>query len=380
MRGRAALADVGSTVDDAAVAALQRLMKRYLEYIWPTIGLCAVVVSLWILGTELKGESVASGIWHQLGSISLMNYGLAFVSALVAYAALAWYDRIALLHLGITHISLPFITVCSFTTYALSHTVGASVFSGAMVRYRAYSSKGLSAAQVGMLVAICSFTFALGVLMLGGIVLVLEPDELRRIARFLPHIFTNSATSKIIGWSCLLFVVAYVAASILRLRPLVVGGLRVVYPRPGIVARQLVASPLELLGACGIIYFALPEAGNPGFFVVLAIFLGSFSAALASNAPAGAGVFDLVFINALPSISKTKVLAAVLLFRLFYLLIPLAFALVIVVVFERRRMAQVKHREPTMPASPLGPQREVRLDRTSRPGLEAALTPDDQPR
>ena len=260
------------------VAAIQRLMKRYFEYIWPIVGLCAVVVSLWILASELKGESVASGIWHQLGSISLTNYGLAFLSALIAYAALAWYDRIALLHLGITHISLPFITACSFTTYALSHTIGASVFSGAMVRYRAYSSKGLSAAQVGLLVAVCSFTFALGVVMLGGIVLVLEPDELRRI-----------------------------------------------------------------------IYFALPEAGNPGFFVVLAIFLGSFSAALASNAPAGAGVFDLVFINALPSIPKAKVLAAVLLFRLFYLLIPLAFALVIVVLFERRRMDQVKRRELIAP-------------------------------
>ena len=344
-----ALAGVGSTVDDAAVAAIQGLMKRYLEYIWPAIGLCAVVVSLWILATELKGESVAAGIWHQLGAISLTNYGLAFLSALLAYAALAWYDRIALLHLGITHISLPFITICSFTTYALSHTIGASVFSGAMVRYRAYSSKGLSATQVGMLVAMCSFTFALGVVMLGGIVLVAEPDELQRIARFLPHIFTKAATSKIIGWGCLLFVLAYVAASILRLRPLAIGGLRVIYPRPGIVARQLVASPLELIGACGIIYFALPDAGNPGFFVVLAIFLGSFSAALASNAPAGAGVFDLVFINALPSIPKAKVLAAVLLFRLFYLLVPLAFALVVVVLFERRRMDQVKHREPAVP-------------------------------
>ena len=334
-------------------------MKRYLDYIWPLFGLCAVVVSLWILASEFKGESVASGVWQQLASISATNYALAVLSALIAYAALAWYDRIALLHLGITHISLAFITVCSFTTYALSHTIGASVFSGAMVRYRAYSSKGLSAAQVGILVAICSFTFALGVVMLGGVVLILEPTELRRIAKFLPHIFTNAATSKIIGIGCLLFVAAYVAASVLKLRPFVFGGLRFVYPRPGIVARQMVASTLELLGACGIIYFALPEAGNPGFFVVLAIFLGSFSAALASNAPAGAGVFDLIFINALPSIPKAKVFAAVLLFRLLYLLIPLAFALVIVILFERRRLDRVLHREPVEPTTNTPPTAHV---------------------
>ena len=327
-------------------------MKRYLEYLWPIFGLCAVGVCIWILAKEFKGESVATGVWDQLASISVSHYLLAFLSALFAYAALAWYDRIALQHLGITHISLPFITVCSFTTYALSHTIGASVFSGAMVRYRAYSTKGLSAAQVGILVAICSFTFLLGVLLLGGFVLVFEPDELQRIAKFLPHIFTNAASSKLIGVCCLLFVLAYVAGSILRLKPLVIGGFRIVYPAPGITARQLIASPLELIGACGIIYFALPEAGNPGFFVVLAIFLGSFSAALVSNAPAGIGVFDLIFINALPSIPKAKVLAAVLLFRVFYLLIPLALGIVFVALFERRRLNQVLHPEP-----PLAPAR-----------------------
>ncbi len=318
-------------------------MKRSLEYIWPVFGLCAVGVCLWLLTSEFKGESVAAGVWQQLASISATHYALAFLSALLAYAALAWYDRIALLHLGITHISMPFITLCSFTTYALSHTIGASVFSGAMVRYRAYSTKGMSAAQVGILVAVTSFTFLLGVLLLGGLVLVLEPNELRRIARFLPHIFTNAASSQIIGIGCLLFVAAYVLGSVLKLKPLVVAGFRVVYPRPEVTARQLIASPLELIGACGIIYFALPEAGNPGFFVVLAIFLGSFSAALASNAPAGAGVFDLIFINALPSIPKAKVLAAVLLFRLFYLLIPLAFGVLVVVLFERRRLSRVLH-------------------------------------
>ena len=99
--------------------------------------------------------------------------------------------------------------------------------------------------------------------------------------------FTNPATSQTAGLCCLGAVAVYVTGSILRLKPLTLGGLQIVYPRPGIVARQFVASPLELIGACGIIYFALPAEGNPGFFVVLAVFLGSFSAALASNAPSG---------------------------------------------------------------------------------------------
>ena len=61
--------------------------------------------------------------------------------------------------------------------------------------------------------------------------------------------------------------------------------------------RQLIAAPAEIIGAAGIIYFALPETGNPGFLVVLAVFIFSFSAALASNAPGGLGVFELVFLK-----------------------------------------------------------------------------------
>ena len=328
-------------------------MKRSLDYLWPLIGLLAVAISIWLLSKEFKGEAVASQVLEQFGSISLAHYLFSIVSALVAYAALAWYDRIALLHIGVRHISYRFIALCSFTTYALSHTIGASVFSGAMVRYRAYSTKGLSAAQIAILVALCSITFGLGVLLLGGLVLIFEPQELGRVGAMLPLILTNTTSSRLIGVACLAAVFAYVAGSIFRLKPFVIGGFRIDYPQPAITLRQFIAAPLELIGAAGIIYFALPSEGNPGFVVILAIFLGSFTAALASNAPAGAGVFDLLFINALPTIPKAKVLAAVLMFRLFYLLIPLAFAIVVVVLFERRRLGQVlRHdNEPPDPAS-----------------------------
>ena len=330
-------------------------MRRTLDYLWPAIGLVAVVVSVTLLVREFRGESVAAGVLEQFTAITPGHYALAILSALFAYAALAYYDRLALLHLGISHVSMSFVAATSFTTYALSHTVGASVLSGAVIRYRAYSTQGLSATQIGVLVALCSITFLLGTLLLGGAVLLFEPGELRHIAGMLPRPLTDVAASRIIGIACLGTVVVYVLASALRLKPVVIRGFRLVYPRPAIVLRQFVTAPLELLGAAGIIYFALPEAGNPGFLAVLAIFLGSFTAALASNAPGGAGVFELLFINALPAMAKPKVLAAILVFRLFYFLIPLALAVVVIVLFERRRLDHVLHREPAVPPATPSP-------------------------
>ena len=314
-------------------------MKHAREFVWPVIGLLAVVVSGWLLYHELRGLSLEA-LWSSLTSIPLHQYLLAAASTLVAYAALAWYDRIALLHLGVHHISWWFVSICSFTTYALSHNIGASVFSGALVRYRAYTSKGLSAPQVAVLVALCSFTFGLGTVLLGGVVLTFNPELFGRLPEAIPAALRDATTARIIGLAMLGFVALYVIGSILHLRPLCIGDFKIEYPRPAVMVRQLIAAPLELLGAAGIIYFALPETGNPGFAAVLAAFLASFSAALVSHAPGGLGVFELVFVAIMPDVPKAEVLAALIIFRLFYLIIPFAMAIAVVLLFERARVAQ----------------------------------------
>ena len=97
------------------------------------------------------------------------------------------------------------------------------------------------------------------------------------------------------------------------------------------------------MGAAAIVYFALPEAGNPGFFIILGVFVAVFSAALISQAPGGLGIMELLFVKALPDIPKLDVLAAIVVFRLFYLLVPLAISAVIVILFERSQLSKKLH-------------------------------------
>lgn len=307
-------------------------MKLKLDYVWPLVGLAAVAFSSWLLFREFRGNSLED-VWDALAAIPAHRYALAFGATLAAYWALAWYDRIALLHLG-RKLGWGFISVVSFTTYALSHNIGASVFSGGMVRYRAYSAKGLSAAEVAVLVAFCSFTFAFGMIVLSGIVFTFEPELVTRLLD-VPEVL-----ARIVGIGCLAFVALYMLGSALNLRPLTIRSFHLEYPRLPIAMRQLIVAPFEIAAAAAIIYFALPEAGNPGYFVVLGIFIAVFSAALLSQAPGGVGVMEIMFIKALPDIPKIEVLAAIIVFRLFYLLIPLALSAVIVLLFERSQLAQ----------------------------------------
>lgn len=335
-------------------------MKRYLDYIWPIVGLVAVIWSVDLLWEKLKAEAltneavsarleqaglweaikiVAHGIGQKIAVIPPESFLHAGLATLVAYAALAWYDRIALIHLGKEKgISWLYISLCSFVTYALSHNIGASVFSGGMVRYRAYTAKGLTAAEVAVLVALTSFTFAFGTLLLMGIVLVGEPQILRPLRRLSEWFGIGDAQARLIGFGLLAFVALYTIGSWLQFRPLKIGKFEVIYPRLRVVARQYLAAPLELAGAAGIIYFALPEQGNPGFFIVLGAFLLSFSAGLLSQVPGGVGVMEAVFLAVMPGMPAPAVFAALLIWRLFYLILPLVISLPIVLVFERGQL------------------------------------------
>ena len=100
-------------------------MKRVMDYAWPAIGLCAAAFAFWLLLDELRGISfvqVADGF----AAIPAHRWLLAVCSTVLAYGALAWYDRIGLAHLG-HKLPWSFISLVSFTTYALSHNIGASV-------------------------------------------------------------------------------------------------------------------------------------------------------------------------------------------------------------------------------------------------------------
>ena len=151
------------------------------------------------------------------------------------------------------------------------------MLSGAVIRYRAYATKGLTGQEIGVLVAICWFTFVLA--MHAGrrrAVLLSRPEIIDRF--FLCCRIDGLAIAdrhRRAGSSSAL----YVFGSWLHLKPLKIGGLQLHYPALPIVCAAVAVGPIEILAAAAIIYFALPEAGNPGYIVVLGVFLVSFSIA-----------------------------------------------------------------------------------------------------
>ncbi len=339
---------------DVSATPASRGWTRLIPLIWPVVGVCIMMAAFYVLSRQAKTLSPAA-IMMSLRAIPPYRLVLGAGAALLAYGALAGYDRIALMQLK-RKLPLWFVTLVSFTTYALSHNIGGTIIAGGAMRYRAYSTRGMSLGEVTFLVLFCSFTFALGTVMLGGILLVFDPALVERFAALLDGIVhglgyargtsvlaspaTLMAVARACGVVMLALVCLYVLGSLLKFKPIEMRWLHVHYPTPAVVWRQLIIAPLELVGAAGIIYFALPPAVHADFVTVLGVFIASFTAGLISHSPGGLGVLEALCVAAMPEVAKPTMLAALIVFRLFYLVVPLCLSLVIAVAFERHRWRQ----------------------------------------
>src|SRR5262249_28289739 len=114
---------------------------------------------------EVGGELRAIPNAHILAALALMAANYWVLSAYV-FLALRYLQR------KLHYLRIVF---TSFIAYAFAYNLGFSVLTGAAVRFRLYSPRGLTAADVATMAAFCSITTGLGLATLGGLSLILEP-------------------------------------------------------------------------------------------------------------------------------------------------------------------------------------------------------------
>lgn len=235
------------------------------------------------------------------------------------YTVLTGYDELALRFIG-HPLSYGRTALVSFVSYAFGHNMGLSFLSGGGARLRFYSAWGLSAMEIAGIQSFCGMTFWTGFLAVGGAVFVLEPAALPK-SLGLPF---SSALP--LGIACLAFLGLVFATSILGKDSLRVRSVKIPLPGPRMVLAQVVLSSVDWVLAAWVLYVLLPpgDLGFPGF---LGFFMLAQAAGLASQMPGGLGVFETALLLLLkPHIAGAEVMAALLVYRGIYYLLPLVAA------------------------------------------------------
>ena len=259
-------------------------------------------------------------VGRALGAIPPGALALAVLFTIASYAGLTLYDRLGTRYAG-RRVGYRRVAFASFCAYALSHSLGFAAVSGAAVRYRLYAQWGLTPRQIARVVAFCSLTFGLGGMVLGGAILFLRPRAVPFLGADLPPAALYAAGALLWG-----IVALYVALAGL------VGTLRLfghAIELPGfrMALAQVALATADVALTATIFWVLLPPAPGLGWLVFLGVYVAAYSAGLAANVPGGLGVFDsAVLFGLAPFIPAPRVVAAIVVYRLCYYVIPLFLA------------------------------------------------------
>jgi uncharacterized membrane protein YbhN (UPF0104 family) len=303
-------------------AAADRL-KRHLRRLPAVLGVVLLLGAIYAVQKEfrhLKLEDVGTA----LDAMPRRDLIISFLWTVISYFVLTFYDRLGTIYAG-HKVAYNRVAFASFCAYALSHNLGFSALSGAAVRYRLYAHWGMTPGQIARTVAFCSLTFTLGGMVLGGGVLLLEPRSIPFFGDVL-----HPAALRLIGALLWGIVAAYVTlarvVSSLRLF-----GHDINLPGLRMALAQVVLATVDVAITASIFYTLLPAVGRPGMTLTFPVFLGvyvaSYTAGLAANLPGGIGVFDTAILFGLERyLHAPDILGAIVVFRLYYYVIPLFLA------------------------------------------------------
>ncbi|HET6605845.1 MAG TPA: phosphatidylglycerol lysyltransferase domain-containing protein [Rhodopila sp.] len=294
-------------------------LKRLAKHLPAVLGLALLVGAIYVVQREFRHLQLRD-IGTALEAIPHAALAFAFVWTILSYFILTFYDRLGTIYAG-HKVSYGRVAFASFCAYALSHNLGFAAVSGAAVRYRLYAHWGLTPLQIGKTVAFCSLTFGLGGMVLGGAILFVEPRAIPFFGEHLPLIALRG-----VGVFLWAIVLGYVTLSRI-LGTFRMFGHAIELPGWRMAIVQVILATVDVATTATIFYALLQPAPGLSWLVFLGIYLSSYSAGLAANLPGGIGVFDTAMLFGLePYYSAPHIVGAILVFRLYYYVIPLFLA------------------------------------------------------
>ena len=289
-------------------------------------------IAVWLIAKEIHLVG-----WHDLWTtvlktprlLMIMTFGLVCLN----YLFLSGYDLLALGHIGIK-LPYPKILAASGVSFAFSNTTGHTYAAGGAIRYLFYVPEGVNRLNilkmvifetVSILIGLwVSFEVAVLIYFIGGN-RVIDPFEINSLAVLTGLLFLLYYT----------FIVKQ--RRTLKLRKLTLSA-----PSGKETVKQCLVGMGDNTTLFLCFYVLLCFFVPAPFTNVFMIFMMAQSVGFATQVPGGIGVFEGTFLNLFPHTidQKAGILAALILFRVFYYFLPfLLSVLYLGIRFIRRKIS-----------------------------------------
>jgi uncharacterized membrane protein YbhN (UPF0104 family) len=321
----------------ARQAEAERPSRKWLMRL---LGVAAVALAAFLLWRTLSNYSL-SDIVTSVRMIPLERFLLAGAFAAASYLCLTGFDWLATRYVGA---SLPYrkVALASFVSLSLGHSIGLAGLSSGGIRYRYYSRWGMSVGDVAKVVLFCGTTVGLGLLVLGGVALLFQPDVAGDLAGL------GRAAALALGAACLALAGLYLVLAAFLRRPLRVRSWSLEMPPVRLALGQLVIGPINFAFVAACLYHVIAGLHDVSYFAVAGVFVIANVMVLITHVPGGLGVIESVVLYLLP---QGQLIGALVMFRVIYFLVPLCLGgptfVITELVFRRHDAARRRgEREP----------------------------------
>ncbi len=301
------------------------------DYAPPSIGLGMFLIALWVLHHALQRITYAD-LSAEIAALAGWRVAAAIGFTAVSFLALAGYEICALRFVG-KSLSWVRASLVAFIAQSIAHSTGFAAFIGVGLRYRIYAAEGLDLGDVARIQLFFTSTFSLGVMVLAGLALALEPQ------RAAAAVALPLGAWRMVGVALLTAVALYLLLGASgRFAAIKIGRHHLNLPSSGLTALQILLAAIDLVAAGAALYVLLPDLG-----MSLPAFIGMFTAAIIvgvlSHVPGALGVFEsmlLLMLQPAPA-ALPAVLGALVMFRVIYYVLPLVLGAITLGALEWRR-------------------------------------------
>lgn len=281
--------------------------------------------SMIVIGFGLAGYLLYNGlrqftfaeIVQSVQAIPTANLVMALVFAAASYLCLTFFDWAGVLYVG-GRLPYPKIALASFLALSIGQSVGLAGLSSGAIRYRYYAHWGLDAEAVAKIVILSGVTVGLGLAVLGGIVLILNPSDTASVLGLSEGMVTMT------GIGLLLASLLYVIVAATVRKPLKIWKWTFAMPTWRVAVMQIVVGTINFALVSACLREVMAASADVSYLKAATAFVLANVAILITHAPGGLGVLEVTVRHVMGDQASIGALVA---FRVIYFLIPLAIGL-----------------------------------------------------
>jgi uncharacterized membrane protein YbhN (UPF0104 family) len=301
--------------------------KQIFTYITIVVGFGAAGYLLYHTFREYS----LSDIVESVQAIPTYNLVMAGLFAAGSYVCLSGFDWAGVRYVK-NDLSYPKIGLASFIALSIGQSVGLSGLSSGALRYRYYHHWGMNTEDVAKIVLFSGVTVAIGMAVLSGIVMIINPQDAAAVLRL------SETMVMAIGAACLAVTAVYLVLAATVRAPLKIRSWSFEMPTLKLAIAQVVIGTINFALVSACLREVMAASADVSYLKAATAFVLANLAILITHAPGGLGVLEATVRHVMGDQASIGSLVA---FRVIYFFIPffigLPMALIVEAVFRARK-------------------------------------------